>query len=238
MKVWLFVEGPSDSTALETLWSGWQKSLRKGGWGIKIIPLQSKSLFFKKIGHRAAEKLADNENDLVVGLPDLYPNREYIDSRYKHDGIEELMKVQTELVKGNLDKIYGFSSSQVTTALDRFYPTALKHDLEMLLLAATDELRQTLNTHDALGNWRHPVEDQNQMKPPKYIVEDLFKAKKGRAYRDTVHAKVVLEKVTDIKTILYSKRGKELQCPVFKKLIDWIGTKTGVRAYEEDNVCS
>jgi hypothetical protein len=93
-----------------------------------------------------------------------------------------------------------------------------------------DELRQTLGTEETLGKWRHPVEDQNQQKPPKYVVEDLFRTKKGRCYRDTVHAKAVLEKVADIKKILFSSSG-QLECPVFKETMDWIGERTGVAAY-------
>lgn len=230
MKVWIYVEGDSDRIALFTLWARWRESLGTHGWGIDIIPLDNKARFFKKIGHRSAEKLVRNENDLVVGLPDLYPNRGYENSHYKHDDFDELKTVQRRLVKKSLAEIYHPSSAQIQAALERFYPTALKHDLEMLLLAAKDELCAVLDTHDALGRWRHPVEEQNQTRPPKYIVEDLFRVYKKREYRDTVHAKAVLGRVTDINTILYHN-GSQLQCPVFKELMDWIGAKTDVRAY-------
>ncbi|MDO8720980.1 MAG: DUF4276 family protein [Syntrophales bacterium] len=230
MKVWIFVEGESDRIALNTLWEKWRESLRKFGWGIQIIPLDGKSRYFRKIGPHAAEKLMHNENDLVVGLPDLYPNSEYKNSSYKHNNLYELKMLQKQLVKDNLAKVFGASPVDIQAALARFYPTAFKHDLEMLLLAAREELRKVLETNDALGNWRHPVEDQNQIKPPKYVIDELFQAKKGRKYRDTVHAKAVLEKVGDIKTVLYHN-GNQLQCPVFKDLLDWIGAKTGVSAY-------
>jgi hypothetical protein len=231
MLVWIFVEGESDRLALEALWLGWRGPLKKAQCGLRLIPLKNKSQFFKHIGPRAAEKLANNEDDLVVGLPDLYPNREYDNSRYKHDNIDELRKVQGELVKRNLTDIYRLSPTQIERAFGRFYPTALKHDLEMLLLAAKDELRDTLGTTDALGNWRHPVEEQNQTKPPKNIVAELFQKYKRKAYRDTVHARAVLAQVRDIKTILYRNKGDQLQCPVFKDLMDWLGDKTGVCAW-------
>jgi hypothetical protein len=128
------------------------------------------------------------------------------------------------------DKSRFFRKIGPHAALERFLPTAFKHDTEVLLLAARDELRAVLGTPDALGNWRHPVEDQNQIKPPKYVVEELFLAKKDRKYRDTVHAKAVLERVSDMKTILYNNGG-QLQCPIFKELMDWIGARTGVPAY-------
>ena len=231
MLVWIFVEGESDRLALEALWARWRELLKVARWGLRFIPLQNKSQFLRKIGPRAAEKLANNKDDLVVGLPDLYPNREYDKTLYKHDDIDELRKVQKELVKRNLTDIYHLSPTQIEKKLERFYPTALKHDLEMLLLAAKDELRDTLNTPDALGNWCHPVEEQNQTKPPKYIVDELFKKYKKQAYRDTVHARAGLAKVKDFNTILYRNNGGQLQCPVFKNLMDWLGDKTGVCAY-------
>ena len=57
MKVWIFVEGESDKLALNALWKRWLEKLKVTGWGIKIIPLENKSKFFRKIGPRAAEKL-------------------------------------------------------------------------------------------------------------------------------------------------------------------------------------
>lgn len=230
LKVWIFVEGESDRIALTALWEEWRESLKGSQWGFRIIPLENKSKFFRKIGPRAAEKLANNGNDVVVGLPDLYPNHEYVNSCFRHTDINELKRVQTELVRKSLAEVYSFSADRIEGALGRFYGTALKHDLEMLLLAATDELRKVLGTPDTLGNWRHPVEDQNQMTPPKRIVEELFLTKKRKRYRDTVHAKAVLEKVQTIKKILY-RNETELQCPVFKSLLDWVGNRTGIPAY-------
>lgn len=230
MKLWMFVEGESDRIALNTLWATWRVSLQTVGWGIQIIVLDSKSKFFRKIGHRAAEKLMNNEDDLVVGLPDLYPNHEYINSEYRHADLAELKMVQTRLVEKALTDVFHMSQMEREEALKRFLPTAFKHDMEMLLLAAREELRVVLGTHENLGNWLHPVEEQNQMKPPKYVVDGLFHAKKGTRYRDTIHAKAVLGRVADIRTILYHN-GNQLQCPRFKELMDWIGTKTGVGAY-------
>lgn len=177
MKVWIYVEGESDCIALNTLWKRWRESLGRVRWGIQIIHLDNKSKFFRKIGHRAAEKLANNEDDLVVGLPDLYPNREYANSQYKHDDLDELKTVQTNLVRKNLADLYDRSSTQIQLALERFYPTALKHDMEMLLLAAKDELLAVLGTPDALDNWRHPVEDQNQIRPPSTLLRNCSRRK-------------------------------------------------------------
>lgn len=182
------------------------------------------------MGARASEKLINNSDDLVVGLPDLYPNHEYSGTEFKHDNFEELKAVQADLLRKSLEKHFGIPKSKQKSFIDRFLPSAFKYDSEMLLLAARNELRQVLNTTDHIGNWRHPVENQNQDHPPKYIVDGLFKTRLGIAYRDTVHAKTVLEKVNDMRTILY-RDGNQLQCPVFKEMLDWIGSKSGIPAY-------
>lgn len=230
MKVWVFVEGESDRIALNTLWATWRTELGKKGWGIQIHPLDDKSRYFRKIGHRAAEKMVNNEQDLVVGLPDLYPNAVYSQTKFKHDDLPELKAVQIQLVQDALQAVFQLSPTAVRERLVRFFPSALKHDLEALLLAAGIELQKVLGTKEMLGKWRHPVEDQNQEKPPKHVVEELFRTKKGCNYRDTVHARAVLEKVTDIKKLLFSSSG-QLECPVFKETMDWIAVRTGVPAY-------
>ena len=232
MKVWIYVEGEADKLALEALWSKWREELRRLGHGIKIIPLANKSKFFRKIGPRAARQLYDNNDDIVIGLPDLYPNQPYTGTRYAHRNIAELKSVQKKEVSDALQNIFSFNSQQVRQLLQRFLPSALKHDLEMLLLAAKDQLRSYLRTPDRLGNWHNPVEDQNQNHPPKRIVEELFRTKSitRRAYRDTRDASAILRNVTDIKTIIYNANN-QIECPVFKTLLDWIGGKTTITAY-------
>lgn len=103
----------------------------------------------------------------------------------------------------------------------RFYASALKHDLEVLLLAATSQLQSRLKTQDKLSGWRLPPEDQNQSKPPKRIVEELFsKYRKGKSYNDVEDGPAILR---DADLCEVAK-----QCPVFRAMIDWIGEKTGV----------
>ena len=57
MKIWIFVEGQSDKLALEALWWPWRQELRQVGHAIKIVSLDNKSHFLRKIGARVAEKL-------------------------------------------------------------------------------------------------------------------------------------------------------------------------------------
>ena len=142
MKVWIFVEGDSDVKALSALLNGWKQNLSTKGWGIQVIPLDSKSKYFRKIGSRATEKLANDAHDLVVGLPDLYPNGNYANTNYRHNNLQELQGVQTRLVKRHLQQM---GRPDINSHMARFYPSALKHDLEVLLLAATNQLQSRLN---------------------------------------------------------------------------------------------
>lgn len=233
MNVWVFVEGPGDRIALEALWKNWRASLRNAGHGIHVIPLANKSQLFRKLGHRAAEKLCGDPQDVAIGLPDLYPNAPYKGTEYEHQDVRELKDVQRRLVRSALVNVYGVNQSDTDAFLSRFLPSAFRHDLEVLLLAAKEELRNHLRTRDRLqGLWCNPVEDQNQDRPPKRVVEGLFKTRsaKRRAYRDTKDAGAVLRNVTNIRSLIYTRQG-HLQCPVFKTALDWIGTKTGIAAY-------
>ena len=221
MKVWIFVEGSSDVKALSALLNGWKQNLSTKGWGIQVIPLDSKSKYFRKIGSRATEKLANDVHDLVVGLPDLYPNRDYADTEYKHNNLQELRGVQTRLVKQHLRQQIG-RRANVDSHVARFYASALKHDLEVLLLAATSQLQSRLKMPNRPSGWRRPPEDQNQDRPPKRIVEYLFRRELKRSYRETTDSYAIL-RGADLREVAE-------QCPTFRAMIDWIGEKTGVRA--------
>ncbi len=223
MKVWVFVEGKSDVQALSALWSGWKQKLREKGWGIQLIPLENKSNFFRKFGPRATEKLLHDTRDLVVGLPDLYPNQNYVNTRYKHDNLQELQGVQKSLVNESLSSQQKVRRTDIDGYRTRFYASALKHDLEVLLLAATSQLQSRLRMQNSPSGWRRPPEDQNQNRPPKKIVEGLFRRHLRRPYRE----------ISDSDAILRNADLREVaeQCPAFRAMIDWIGEKTGVPGY-------
>lgn len=232
MKVWVFVEGESDRLALNALWGNWRNALRDKGWGLQVLPLDTKDKFLRKVGPRAAEKLKADADDLVVGLPDYYPNAPYADSDLKHETVEQLQALQAGAVDRALVAIYSLQGENLRRALDRFRPSVLKHDMEMLLLAAKEQLRKVLGTREHLGKWKIPVEEQDQQNPPKRIVEELFRTKsqKKRSYRETIHAPAVLSAVTDLRQLIYLENGS-LNCPVFKAMLDWVGENTGVTAY-------
>lgn len=222
MKVWIFVEGRSDVRALNALWGNWKQELGKEGWGIQLISLENKAKYFKKIGHRAVEKLIYDTYDLAIGLPDLYPNREYSDTVHKHVNLGELTDVQTQLVGREL-KNQGVRGVEVESHMDRFYAAAFKHDMEVLLLAAASQLQSRLKMSNKPRGWRNPPEEQNQDKPPKIIVQDLFRRHRKKSYRENVDGPAILRDA-DLEQVAK-------QCPTFAAVIDWIGEKTGVPAY-------
>ena len=222
MKVWIFVEGRSDVRALEALWGKWRRKLGDKGWGVKLISLDNKPKYLKKIGDRVAEKLVHDECDVAVGLLDFYPNREFANTEQRHERVRDLRVLQTRLVRNGLEG-QGVRGADVDSHIARFYASAMKHDMEVLVLAAPHQLQLRLNMSNRPVGWRQPPEEQNQTKPPKRIVEELFSKHLKRSYQE----------IKDIGPILEDADMREVaeQCPTFRAMIDWIGEKTGVNAY-------
>jgi hypothetical protein len=229
VKVWVFVEGPADKLGLEALWTKWRVRLKAAGWGLVIVPLQSKANFLRKFGTRAAEKLAHDGQDLVVGLPDLYPTAPFNDSEFRHPDVGSLKELQRRTVEKALRDHHGVAGTRVEDCIQRLRPSVFRHDFEMLLLAAVDALRDHLGTSERLGHWRVPVEDQDLVRPPKRLIETLFltKSRRRKAYRDTKDAPAILSKVTDLRAILLAKGG-QWTCPEFVALLQWLGDRTQV----------
>ncbi len=220
MKVWIYVEGKSDAEGLKALWGGWMRRLGQRGWGIRFVPLANKQKFLRKITARASEKLLDDPRDLVVGLSDLYPIKG-IAPVYKHENLTELRDIQTRLVESDLRKLA--ASAGYSDNITRFYASAFKYDMEVLLLAATGQLQSRLRMANKPRGWRRPPEHQNQNKPPKRVVEELFRTSLKRRYNDITDSGAIL-KCADLHDVA-------TQCPTFRAMIDWIGEKTGVPAY-------
>jgi len=168
VKVWVFVEGESDRLALEALWGNWRHGLGSKGWGLRVVPIDTKDKFLRKIGPRGAEKLKADADDLVVGLPDYYPNAPYTDTDLKHETVEQLQDLQAAAVEAALIKIHSLQGEGLRQALDRFRPSALKHDMEMLLLAAKEQLREVLRTSKSRrrGSWKSFSEQRQRINVP------------------------------------------------------------------------
>ena len=150
------------------------------------------------------------------------PNRDYADTEYKHNNLQELQGVQTRLVKQHLQQQMG-RRADVDSHIAHFYASALKHDLEVLLLAATSQLQSRLKMSNMPRSWRQPPENQNQDRPSKRIVEELFRINLKRSYRENTDSDAILRKA-DLREVAE-------QCPTFCAMIDWIGEKTGVPGY-------
>lgn len=152
-------------------------------------PQGNKDALLDAVPRRAADYLADQPGDWVIALPDLYPMARYAGTRNAHASFGELEKLLRERFEERAASL-GLAGG----VRQRFRVHCLKHDLEALLLAAPDQLRQRLGTADALRNaWRKPVEDQDDNRPPKRVVEELFKKyRKKPGYVDTSDAPWIL----------------------------------------------
>lgn len=185
MKTLVYVEGPSDRYALEVLLAPVIAQGQQRGVGIRFLPLNDKVSVLNDSARKAADHLSDNPGDWVFALPDLYPMSEYDGTPNAHRSFADLDRLLRDRFDKRAAKIGLPESMHV-----RFRVHCLKHDLEALVLAAPDQLRRRLGTADALrGRWRNPVEDQNDDRPPKRIVEALFdQYRKKPKYTDTVDA--------------------------------------------------
>lgn len=190
MNVSIYVEGPSDQKALQALLeTPIIAPARARGVGIRFYPQGGKGTILNDVPRKAAEILKQSPNDWVFALPDLYPMASYDDGPSRHRSFAELVKLLRGRFLARADKI---RLSEETRSHFRVH--CLKHDLEALLLASPEELKQRLKTKDSLGGrWRRPVEDQNDTKPPKYVVEELFKQYRRKpGYVDTDDAVWIL----------------------------------------------
>lgn len=184
MNVLVYVEGPSDRDALPKLLRSLVDQGKRNGVGIRFIPLGNKERVLNDSPRKAADHLADAPGDWVFALPDLHP----MDA---HGSLAGLRKLLMERFTKRADHL------RLPAAVrDHFRVHCLKHDLEVLLLASPEALRQRLKTQDQLKRaWRQPVEDQDGDQPPKRVVEQLFdKYRKKPAYQDTVDAPCILER--------------------------------------------
>lgn len=196
MRILVYVEGPADRAALETLLRDLISQAGKRRIGISFIPLGGKVHILTQVGLKAANHLADQPEDWVFALPDLYPMAEFDGTENAHRSFLDLEALLRRRFVARCDAL-----KLPEERRERFRVHCLKHDLEALILAAPDALRARLGTRDGLKDrWRLPVEDQNDAQPPKRVVEALFSQYKRKRYLDTddgpwIMAKARLEEV-------------------------------------------
>lgn len=192
MNVLVYVEGPADRNALEQLLQPIVSEGQKRRVGISFSPLAGKSPVLNDSPRKAADHLAEHPDDWVFALPDLYPMAPYDDGPNAHRSFAELDALLRKRFLARAEKVGLRAAAQ-----DHFRVYCLKHDLEVLLLAAPDALRQRLKTKDALrGRWRTPIEDQNDRAPPKRVIEALFEKYQRRKYVDTTDAPWILARAS------------------------------------------
>lgn len=207
MTIVVFVEGSSDAGVLRVLLEPILKPKRVG---LVAIPLYGKPALLNDAPRRAAARLQANPQDLMIVLPDLYPMREYEGTPNQHRNPTELREL--------LEK--RFASEVRARRLpeevrERFQVHCLKHDLEVLLLASQRQLFEHLRASPPTRPMWRPVENQNDDRPPKRIVEKLFVQHKRTRYNDVLDAPQILKHAL--------LKDLERECPqCFKPFLDTV----------------
>jgi hypothetical protein len=163
-------------------------------------------------------------------MPDLYPNDQFHGTSFKHNSLIDLKILTCNLVKKSLEDTFNCNQTYISSAMERLFPTAFVHDAEMLLLAASNRLCEYVGSSDLRRTWKAVVEDQNQQNPPKKIINDIFRTKSRfkRAYKETKDAPAILKRVQSIKDEILYDDSRNLKCPEFKDVLDWISRVTNI----------
>ncbi len=193
MNVLVYVEGESDRVALETVLQPVREAARARRVGIQFLPLGGKARILKEVPHKAVGHLRERPEDWVFALPDLYPMKDFDGTDLRHcsfPAMEALLQAS-------------FSKQAQRKGLDEavhnhFRVHCFKHDLEVLVLAAHEALAARLKTQDKIrNNWRQPVEDQNDDRFPKRVVQELFKRYRSQcAYNEISDATWILQRTS------------------------------------------
>jgi hypothetical protein len=190
MKVIVYVEGPSDQLSLEELLRPLLKKANNAGVAVTFIPIHpkegkgnSKRELITKTPRKAVNILCNDEDAIVITMPDLYPK----DTGGPHQTYEELK----ELVQNNFTEILKQKNISDKRINQRFRVFCFKYDLEALVLAAEEQLAARLRVSSIYCTWVKPVENQDHNKPPKQIVEEIFKEHNDH-YKGTIDAPLIL----------------------------------------------
>ncbi len=188
MKVVIYVESDSDKRAMEALLA--PLIAEKAQQGISIQFFRAKAGDAKKfllltIPVTSVNIILNDPNTIVVVIPDLYPKNK----GFTHETFAELKM-------GMLNK---FDETVRNRGLgddlrlrERFQVFCFKYELEILILAAEEELKKFLEVNSLKITWQRPVEEQNHDLPPKQVVQRIFDSC-GRPYKETVDAANILE---------------------------------------------
>jgi len=170
----VYVEGESDRLALTTLLEPLIDKKNSEGIAIEFASVgqsgnmsNNKKALLVKYPRKAYQIIRNNRESAVVLLPDLYPY---------NVGVPHVN--HSQLRDGVMYSFAALLSEHENELRSRFEVFCFKHDLEVLLLAAIDQLQEYLGMN-IRRTWSEEVEEQDDNNPPKKIIQSLFhKAKK------------------------------------------------------------
>ena len=186
-EVIVYVEGSSDKSAMEALLEPLIQQKRQEGVIIKFSEApegNKKESVLTKVPRKAVDIILNRADSIVVAMPDLYPRC----TGFDHETFDEL---RAGILRNFSDALRNRHVGDDIRLRDRFRIFCFKYDLEALILASEEALKDHLGANLLEVTWRIPVEDQNHDRPPKRIVEKLFE-EHGKRYRNTVHAHSIL----------------------------------------------
>lgn len=187
-RVIVYVEGPSDSYAMQALLGPLLEKKELEGVRVKFVGEyrergDRKKVVLTRAPARAVDVLRDPYATVVV-MPDLYPRN----TAFTHSTFEEL----AEGIRKNFEQALKARGAEDDARLrERFKVFCFKHDLEALILAAKEALARRLGASSLKTTWTVPVEDQDFDRPPKRVVADLFR-RHGKRYKNTVDAPIIM----------------------------------------------
>jgi len=196
MYVVIYVEGISDKNAMELLLASLIAEKQELGIAIQFACIKGKDNqrggdakkdLLTKMPEKAVEFLRNQPGSIMVLMPDLYPKNK----GFPHETFAELEAGIMERFSRALEAKGLADDSRFR---ERFKVFCFQHDLEVLILAAEEQLKKYLGVKSFKISWQIPVEEQNQDLPPKRIVERLFESC-GRKYKELRDASSILKEV-------------------------------------------
>jgi hypothetical protein len=176
----VYVEGEGDRLCLETLLAPLLQAKEASGVHIGFVPMtrgDRKKTLLTHAPIKAVNAILNDPDITVVIVPDLYPPNKAFD----HTTCEQMQTGVRHLFLESASRKHGWDDRYA----ERFRVFCLIHDLEVLLLAAEEQLMARCGL--TAVTWTKPVEEQNQENPPKRIVEKLI-----RHYNATVDGPLIL----------------------------------------------
>jgi len=183
-EVFVYVEGPSDQLGMRELLADVMERAAGNGNKVDFYPLNGKEPLLNKGPKKAINILRNRPNSYVFLVPDLYPrNKPFTHSSYDELKDELEKRFKKDLQRKNCDE----------RLAERFFVHCFKYDFETLILASEKALLNRLEKQRFSQSWTNPVEDQDHGKPPKRIVEALFRDADMK-YKDTADAPWILSR--------------------------------------------